>query len=160
MPRATARRVLRKFDRLHDRLGGSDRAVTFLKFTNAVGDEYTDSAVTIEETTLTHPAVIKDQSSLYSGKIGEEMALSFPGGISSDERIFIFVADSFQERNPTSTLSQRCEDFLYARKGQDRGGIKYGNTIYTIERIFTRPILGTVAARYFVLARAQKTVGS
>lgn len=160
MPRATPLRVLRKFRRLHIRLGGSDRPVSFLKFTNAVEDEYTDSASTTEETLLNAPAVIKDQSSLYSGKIGDEMALAFPGGISSDERIFIFLADSFQPRNPTATLSQRCEDFLYARKGQDRGGIKYGNTVYTIERIFTRPILGTVAARYFVLARAQKGVSS
>ena len=100
--------------------------------------------------------IIKDQASLYSGKVGDQMAQTFPGGISSDQRIFIVTDESFMTPFPNNTMSERCENFLFARTGQDKGGILYGDTVYTIERIFSRPILGTIAARYFILAVAQK----
>lgn len=153
MPRAEPNRVLDKFRKLHDRIGGSDRPVFFLKFTNAIQDYFKDSSYVTETTTISPQPVIKDQP-------GEDIAAAFGGGIFSDQRIFIVLADSFQARLPLDTLSQRCEDFILERTGQDRGGILYGSTIYTIERFFAKPILGTVAARYFILARAQKDSSS
>lgn len=153
MPIASPERVLSKFRRLHERIGGSDRVVSFIKYNNAVEDYYTAPSDLPEITTVTPQPVVKDQP-------GEDLQNAFPGGIFADQRLFTFLADSFVDRLPLSTLSKRCEDFLIARSGQTQGGILYGDTVYAIERFFARPIIGTVAARYIVLASSQKTENS
>ena len=157
---ATPERVLGKFRKLHKKLGGYDRVVSLLKFTNAIEDQYIQSTTIVETTTVDPPPVIKDKFTALLKNLGDPISAAFAGGMSDDQRIFIFLADSFVTRLPIETLSERCEDFLFSRKGQDKGGILYGKTIYTIERITASPIIGKVAARYFVLARAQKQVGS
>lgn len=151
---ANPNRVLAKFAKLHRKLKGYDRALQFVKFTNAVTDIFTaEGAATIEEYYIpTIPAIVKDQPD-------KDLQQSFGGAIGHDQKLFIFVADSLVSRTPLATLSFRAENFLLERTGQSRGGIVYGNTTYTIERIVGKPILGTIAARYIILASAQKTDG-
>jgi len=161
MPSATSSRVLRKFRKLHKKIRGADRVCKFVKFTNAVEDYWSADPSVTELTTIDPQPVVKDQDKARFTSFGNEVVQeSFFGGITEDQRIFIVLADSFVPRNPVETLSQRCEDFILERTGQEKGGILYGNTIYTIERFFGNPILGSVVARYFILATAHKKKGS
>lgn len=162
MPTATPLRVLKKFRKLHKKIHGSDRVCSFVKYTNATEDYFTQPTTSMEVTTIDPQPVVKDQDrprfkSFESGAIISE---SLFGGISGDQKIFIVLADSFVPRLPIDTLSQRCEDFLLERTGLEKGGMLYGNTVYTIEKMFADPIIGSVAARYYLLTRATKTVGS
>lgn len=149
MPIAKPDRVLRKFAKLHNKLRGFDRDVQFVKFTNAVTDYSVEPTTLAEYYTPTIPVIIKDQPD-------KDLQQSFPGGIGHDQKIFIFVADALVTRLPTATLSFRAENFLIERTGQSKGGIVYGNTTYTIEKFVAKPILGTIVARYAILASAQK----
>lgn len=159
MPTATSSRVLRKFRKLHKKIRGSDRVCSFVRFINAVEDYWTADPTFTEITAIDPQPVIKDQDKARFVSFGNEIQQeSFFGGISEDQRIFIVLADSFVPRAPVETLSQRCEDFILARKGQTKGGILYGETIYVIERFFANPILGSVAARYYILGTAHKGV--
>jgi hypothetical protein len=159
---ATSGRVLKKFRRLHKKLHGSDRVCSFVKFTNAVEDYYTASTTSIETTPIDPQPVVKDQDRprFMSFEHGAVISESLFGGISADQRIFIVLADSFVPRLPIATLSERCEDFILARTGQDKGGILYGKTVYTIEKMMGNPTIGSVTARYYLLCRAVKKVGS
>lgn len=150
MPTATPDRVLDKFRRLHTRFSGSDRTVSFVKYTITAGDFWgEENTVTTLETTIDPPAIVRDQP-------GEDLLDAFNSGIAQDERLFIVVADSFVARTPTATLAQRAEDFILQRADGKKGGIKYGNTIYAIRRFFARPIIGSVPARFVILGVAQK----
>jgi hypothetical protein len=156
MPRANPNRVLNKIGKLHNRYQGSDRPVKFLKFDNTHTDFYKpgiQSEPEITELDPRKPAIIMDQPD-------EEIAASFDGALRQDQKIFKFVADSFQQREELSTLSDRCEDFLTERMGQEKGGILYDDVIYTIDRFFVPSILiiGEVAAQYVVVATAWKRV--
>lgn len=146
---ANPNRVLNKFAKLHRKLKGYDRDLQFVKFTNAVTDLFSAPAELSEFYTPTIPVIVKDQPD-------KDMQQSFPGGIANDQKLFIFVADSLVARVPLATLSFRAENFLLERTGQSKGGIVYGNTTYAIERIVAKPILGSIAARYILLASAQK----
>lgn len=161
MPRATSGRVLRKYKKLHRKYGGSDRVCKFVKFTNAVEDNWTADSTVTETTEIDPQPVVKDQDKARFTSFGSEpTGETFFGGITEDQRIFIILAHSFVPRDPVATLSQRCEDFLLERTGPTRGGILYGDTIYTIERFFGSPILGNVVARYFILAVSHKGISS
>lgn len=161
MPTATPDRVLGKFRKLHTKLRGADRICKFVKFTNAVEDYFTAPTTAVETTAIIPPPVIKDQDRPRFITFGaENISETLFGGITEDQRIFIVLADSFQPRQPVATLSQRCEDFLFERTGANKGGILYGETFYVIEKMIGSPILGGVVARYYLLCRASKTVGS
>lgn len=150
MPAATPDRVLNKFRKLHTKLRGSDKIVSFLKFTNTYKDPFTSQTSVVEEETLVDPQpIIKDQ-------VDENLAASFGGAISKDQKIFIFVVDSFISRTPIDTLANRAMTFLLERSGQNIGAIKYGDDLYVITELFARPIMGSIPARFFVLGTAQK----
>lgn len=155
MPAATPDRVLDKFTRLHTRLAGVDAIVKFILYDNTdITDPYAEpSEITLDptETDVDPQPVIKDQPD-------EDLAPAFGGGIGADERLFQFVTDSFVNRVPLDTLKSRAEAFLYARTGDARkGGILYGDELYIIKRFFARPILGSIPARYVVLAVRNKS---
>lgn len=149
MPVAKGPRILSKFRRAHKRLRGADKPVSFVKFVNTVLDPFKSPVTSSESITIDPQPVVTDQP-------GEDIVNAFAGGIMPDQRIFTVVADSFIDRDPIDTLGQRCDDFILSISGQNRGGIQYGNDVYTIERFFARPILGGIPARYVILARAQK----
>jgi hypothetical protein len=140
---------LGKYRKLFKKLGGSDRPVSFLRYTNTVIDKFKPPGVTTETFTIDPPPIIQDQP-------GEDISAYFGGGIEQDQRIFKILADSFVDRLPTNTLSDRCEEFLSSITGQQKGGIQYGSAVYIIERGFVKPILGRVQAQYIILARAYK----
>lgn len=154
MPTATPDRVLDKFNRLHVKLGGSDAVVKFVLYDNtSQTDPYAEPSELIidaTETAVSPQPQIKDQPD-------EDLAFAFSSGIGADERLFIFVTDSFVTRTPTDTLKARAETFLYERSGDpQKGGILYGTDLYAIKRFFARPIIGTIPARYIILAAKVK----
>jgi hypothetical protein len=154
MPQADPDRVLDKVGKLHNRYQGSDRTILFLKFDNTYTDPFKAPLQSEpEETEIDEekPAIVMDQPD-------EQIAGAFDGALRQDQKIFKFVADSFRDREPLATLSDRCETFLTERTGQESGGILYGDVIYTIDRFFVPAMftIGEVAAQYVVVATAWK----
>lgn len=151
MPTARPGKVLGGFQKVHVKLGGSAKPVRFVKFgitqesdwseLEHVGDEITD---------LTYPAIVKDAPD-------EALSTFFEGGIGADQKIFIILAQSVVPKLPYATLAQRCEDFFNERTGSDKGGIYYGDDLYTIEQPpLAKTTLGTVIPQYIIIGTAVK----
>ena len=150
MPTARPSRVAAGFQKIHAKLGGYDKTVTFVKFNNTQESDWSAPVRNDVITELTYPAIVKD-------KPDESLQVFFEGGIGADEKIFIILAHSVVDKLPYNTLSQRCEDFLNERTGQANGGIYYGDDLYTIEQSpFAKVTLGTITPQYIVVGTAVK----
>lgn len=149
MPGVKAKPTLRKIAKLHKKFGGSDREVKFVKFTRT-GTEFKSTITHSEYTSLKYPAIIKSIAD-------PELAAAIGGALDKDQRIFIFAAHSFVDRDPDTTLADRAEKFLRQISEIESGGILYGSDLYSIITFFIKlgPI-ATVPLQYAVLATSVK----
>jgi hypothetical protein len=150
MPTPTPARVANAFQKLHTKLGGYSKTVSFVKF--GISQESDWSPLTHEAdeiTELAYPAIVKDTPD-------ESLLAHFQGGIGRDQKIFIILAHSIVEKLPFDTLSARVEQFLGERTGADKGGIYEGDNLYTIESFFAKTTIGRISPQYVVLATAVK----
>lgn len=151
MPTARPGRVLGGFQKVHTKLGGSAKPVSFVRFGITQESDWAEAEhIADEPTELRYPAIVKD-------KPDEDLLVYFEGGIGADQKIFIILAHSVVDKLPYDTLAQRCEDFFNERTGADKGGIYYGDDLYTIEQPpFAKTTLGTVVPQWILLGTAVK----
>lgn len=152
MPGINPNRILKKFEKLHRKYKGNDREVFFVKYVNTSKGFYKNPDRDDDIITpIVPPPIIQD-------KPDEDIAASFGGGIEPDQKLFTVVPTSFVVKLPLDTLSDRAEQFLFERTGQQKGCIRYGNLDYILERILVGLTIGQVQTQYILLCRAIKKV--
>lgn len=150
MPLLTPERVLDKVHRLHSRLNGSEGAVSFVLDEITSTDFFGDSDSVSPTTTSVSPVpIVRDVAD-------DELREAFGSEIGPDSRFFTFVSDSLVSRNPTSTLSQRAQDFLLERANARSGRIVYNNRHYVIKGFVAKLIVAGIPVWFVVHAVAQR----
>ena len=151
MPTPTPAKITSSFQKIHTKLGAYSKSINFVKFgVTQVSDWAEQDHLADEITTPTYPVIVHD-------KPDANLAIYFEGGIGADQKVFVVLPHSIVDKLPYDTLGQRAEQFLLERVGSSRGGIYYGDDLYTIETTpFAKNILGTVVTQYVVVGTAVK----